>query len=146
MKYRRGINTNFNYIGANLASFAYNKGLGIGLGIGAGALAGGIGANIYNQNQIKSNRTPQEANRLKRYGDRFNQGYEGWQNAENKGFIADRSTPEGRRFIDSGDKFLNENQRITDKYSNKPLVYGSLAGGALAGGGLSYLLSRGKKL
>jgi hypothetical protein len=114
-----------------------------------GAVLGYAAGGFANARRVTERATPQEIATRQRLGRQFNQDYEAALNSSDRSVLGVKSfdehtSPEGKRFKGTFDRFMGQEQALRDKYedpSYRPM--GALIGaGAGLLGGAMYLRGR----
>lgn len=113
-------------------------GLGTRAAIGAGLAlpVAAIGSAIYNSNQVQNNASKGELNSYRRNADKYNQAFDKYM-ATKPGFLQNpNDSAEGRRFAQTGQRFIENDEQLRQKYTNPWVSGGIVAGGMGIGAGL----------
>ena len=102
------------------------------------------GSTVYGRKQVEDNMTNSERRRLKSTADRFNSSYDKYL-ATKPGILQNPAdSPEGRRFTNTGQQFMDTDEELRKKYVNpwktSGLALGTLGLGAGLGIASKYLI------
>jgi hypothetical protein len=122
---------------SNIAKFNFAQGAAIGGTLGTSL--GMVGGGVLNRQHIMNSLTPEEQQQYDDSANRFNTATDAFlaKNRFNIGIATPNSDdPLARDFVNSGQEFLDNDQAVTNKYSNPYLTMGLPLAGAAVGGTL----------
>jgi len=113
-------------------------------GATVGLTLGDVVGNVASGIDSYSKREDIEKEKARKLAEKFNKDFETFntKNNSNGFFISDANTPEGKRYIKSANKFLDNENNLNNKYYNPYIIPGTAAAGTLLGVGIAHYLNK----